>query len=100
MLVQGLNGIIRFFPAWPSDLDASFTNLRTEGGFLVSASMKQGEVSNIRIESTAGGKLTFLNIFDTKPVVTINGKPAEVYEDQKDIYSVQTKAGDKIEIRK
>jgi hypothetical protein len=100
MLVQGLNGIIRFFPAWPSDVDASFTNLRTEGGFLVSATKKYTEVSNIRIESTAGGKLTFLNLFDAKPVVTINGNPVGIYEDKKDIYSVQTKAGDKIEIRK
>lgn len=98
MLVQGLNGIIRFFPAWPSDLDASFTNLRTEGGFLVSASMKQGKPGNIRIESTAGGKLVFLNIFDTKPFVKINGTPAEVNEDRKNIYSLETKPGDQIEI--
>jgi alpha-L-fucosidase 2 len=100
MLVQGLNGIIRFFPAWPTNIDASFTNLRTEGGFLVSAAMKKKEVSNIRIESTAGGKLTFLNLFDAKPEVTINGKPVEILEDKKDIYSVQTKVGDKIQIRK
>ena len=100
MLVQGLSGIIRFFPAWPSDIDASFTKLRTEGGFLVSAAMKKKVVSNIRIESTAGGKLTFLNLFDTKPEVTINGKHIEISEDKKDIYSVQTKAGDKIQIGK
>lgn len=100
MLVQGLNGIIRFFPAWPTSKDASFANLRTEGGFLVSATMKQGEVKEIRIESTAGGKLTFLNIFNAKPVVTINGKSIEVSEIKKDIYSVETKVEDKIEIRK
>jgi hypothetical protein len=99
MLVQGLNGILRLFPAWPSDVDASFTNLRTEGGFLVSATLKQQKVDNIRIESTAGGKLTFLNIFDTKPVVTVNGTPVESYVADNDIYSIETKAGDKIEIR-
>jgi hypothetical protein len=98
MLLQGLNGIVRFFPAWPSDLDASFTNLRTEGGFLVSATMKQGKVSDIKIESTAGGRFNFLNILNTKPVVTINGKQVEVYENKKDIYSVETKSGDKIDI--
>jgi hypothetical protein len=100
MLVQGLNGIIRFFPSWPSDVDASFTNLRTEGGFLVSASMKQGEAKAIIIKSTSGGKLTFLNVFDTKPVVTINGKSIKVSEIRKDIYSAETNVNDNIEIRK
>jgi hypothetical protein len=98
MLVQGLNGIIRFFPAWPADVDASFANLRTEGGFLVTASMKKGEVGKIIIESTAGGKLTFLNAYGSPPSVIINGKPVETFEVGKDIYSVETKVNDKIEI--
>ena len=69
-------------------------------GQVVSAAMKKKVVSNIRIESTAGGKLTFLNLFDAKPKVTINGKSVEIFEDKKDIYSVQTKTGDKIQIGK
>ncbi len=100
MLVQGLNGIIRFFPAWPSGKDASFTNLRTEGGFLVSASMIKGEVKEIGIKSTAGGKLTFLNVFNTRPLVTINGKSVDISEIGKNIFSVETAVEDKIEIRK
>ena len=100
MLVQGLNGIVRFFPAWPADKDASFSNLRTEGGFLVSASMMKGEIKDIRIKSTSGGKLTFLNVFNTRPLVTINGRPVNLSENGKDIYSVDTTKEDNIEIKK
>lgn len=98
MLVQGLNGIIRLFPAWPAELDAAFTNLRTEGGFLVSSSMKQGCVHDIKIESTAGGKLSFLNIYDEKPMVKKNGSLADIFETGNGIYSVETREHDIIEI--
>ena len=54
MLVQSWNGKIRIFPAMPSSWkDASFYNLRTEGGFLVSAVKKGGVTILISIKSTA-----------------------------------------------
>jgi hypothetical protein len=98
MLLQGLNGIIRFFPAWPAEIDASFTNLRTEGGFLVTAEMKNGKVGKIIIQSTAGEKLTFLNVMDSDPIVKVNNRPVQVKNIGNGLYSLETEVNDNIEI--
>lgn len=57
-----------FFPAWPKDQDASFTNLRVQGGFLVSAEQKACEIVKVKIASTIGGKLRLLNPWTGKIV--------------------------------
>lgn len=55
MLIQSWGGIIRVFPACPSKWkEASFFNLRTQGGFLVSAVRKEGKTKFIQIKSLAG----------------------------------------------
>lgn len=54
MLLQGYEGIIRVFPVWPKKRDASFTNLRAHGAFLVSSSCKNGEVEYVTIVSEKG----------------------------------------------
>ena len=46
---------IRVFPAWPQDKPASFYNLRSQGGFLVSASQFGSGIREIKIFSTVGG---------------------------------------------
>ena len=44
------DGIIRLFDHWPLDEDASFQTLRTQGGFLVSATLRSRVVeTGIRI---------------------------------------------------
>ena len=60
-LVQSVDNIIRVFPCWPKEKDASFTNLRTQGGFLVTAEQKAGKVVKLEINSTVGGKLRLLD---------------------------------------
>jgi len=60
-LLQSVENIIRVFPAWPKEGDASFTNLRAQGGFLVSAEQKAGKVVKLEITSTVGGKLRLLD---------------------------------------
>jgi len=55
MLLQSWGKSIRVFPACPSQWrDASFHDLRAEGGFRVSAVRKQGRTQFIRIKSLAG----------------------------------------------
>jgi hypothetical protein len=55
MLLQSWGGKIRVFPAFPSAWkDASFYNLRSEGGFVVSAVKKDGITKFISIKSLAG----------------------------------------------
>ncbi|MCC6486126.1 MAG: hypothetical protein IT364_01385 [Candidatus Hydrogenedentes bacterium] len=61
LVLQSVGDVIRVFPAWPGHLTAEFRTLRTQGGFLVSASMADGTVGEVRIESTAGGTLRFMS---------------------------------------
>lgn len=61
LLLQSAGGVVRVWPAWPKDHDASFVNLRAQGGFLVSAEIRGGVTTVIRIKSTVGGKLRLLN---------------------------------------
>ena len=61
LVLQSVGDIVRVFPAWPKELDAKFTNLRAQGGFLVSAEQKAGKVVKLEIVSTVGGTLRLLN---------------------------------------
>jgi hypothetical protein len=61
LLLQSVGDIIRVFPAWPRDKDASFANLRAQGGFLVTAGQQAGKVVKLEITSTVGGKLRLLD---------------------------------------
>ena len=56
MLIQSHNGIIRIFPAVPASWKKiSFTNLRSEGAFLVSAEKKDGIINSFTIIAPQGG---------------------------------------------
>jgi len=59
-MMQSYNGTIRLFPNWPENKDAEFQDLRAAGAFLVSASLKDGKVKNIRIVSEAGNLLRII----------------------------------------
>ncbi|WP_052421731.1 glycosyl hydrolase family 95 catalytic domain-containing protein [Paenibacillus sp. FSL P4-0081] len=58
-LLQSYNGVLRFFPNWPEHDSAEFRSLRAVGGFLVSASIRAGEVQQIEVFSEAGAPLSF-----------------------------------------
>lgn len=75
MLLQGYEGIIRVFPNWLKDNDASFNSLRTHGAFLVSSQKKNGMVQYIKIVSEKGNKCVVENPWDKNMVIkTSNGK--------------------------
>ena len=61
MLLQSHEGVLRFFPCWPKDQDARFGTLRAVGAFLVSAEMKNGVVSGVKIISEKGKDCTVVN---------------------------------------
>ena len=62
MLIQCHTGIVKLFPAIPAEWkDLSFSTLRTEGGFLVSAEMKEGKIVSATITSTVDGTIKILN---------------------------------------
>jgi hypothetical protein len=55
--LQSWGGKIRVFPAVPDSWkDASFINLRAEGGFLISGIRKNGVTVSVQIETTAEAK--------------------------------------------
>jgi alpha-L-fucosidase 2 len=54
-LLQSWKNKIRIFPAMPVDWkEASFDQLRAEGGFLVSAARKEGKTQWVQVKSLAG----------------------------------------------
>ena len=71
LLLQSVGNKIRVFPCWPKDKDAKFSNLRAQGGFLVSAEQKGGKVVRLEVTSTVGGKLQLVSPWET---ITVNGK--------------------------
>lgn len=69
--------VIRVFPAWPREWDATFT-LLARGAFLVSSSMTHGRIEFVEIQSRAGGECRLRNPWPGKPVtLSRNGRNAE-----------------------
>ena len=66
MLIQSYQGYIEVFPALPAAWkNVSFSTLRTEGAFLVSAKKEQGNVKEVTLKSVAGGELRLKLPFPT-----------------------------------
>jgi len=72
MLLQSHTGIVRIFPAIPGSWkDVSFRTLRTEGAFLVSATMENGICTQVEITAEKGGTLRLADPFGKGPDVEI-----------------------------
>ena len=97
MLLQSHEGVIRFFPCWPKDQDARFGTLRATGAFLVSAELKAGVVSGLKIVSEKGRVCTVQNPWSGKSVRVIrSGKFAELLSG--DRFVLKTGVGETIEM--
>lgn len=92
MALQSYEGIVRLFPVWDNGIDAQFRDLRADGAFLVSSSVKDGKVGKTEVLSEKGGELKI-----TFPCsgwnITQNGKT--VFSDKK-IITLQTIPGEKL----
>jgi len=69
MLCMGHDGILRIFPVWPKDKDASFHDLRAYGAFLVSGELKNGDIKYVNIFSEKGKICRFKNPWPGKEVL-------------------------------
>jgi hypothetical protein len=70
----GKEPVIRVFPAWPKEWDAEFT-LLARGAFLVSSSMKDGQIGFVEIRSRAGGECRIRNPWPNTTIrLSRNGK--------------------------
>lgn len=69
MLLQSHRGVIRVFPAIPDTWrTVSFTTLRAEGAFLVSAALDAGRLSRLEITALKGGRTRVTYPGAPKPV--------------------------------
>ena len=60
MALQSHQGPVRIFPDWDDSIDCRFENLRADGAFIVSSSIKGGKVGRTTIYSEKGGKLNVI----------------------------------------
>ena len=76
-LLQSVDNTIRVFPAWPREQDARFAGLRAQGGFLVSAELRGGQIGSLSITSTVGGRLRVLSPWTDK-IIERDTRPGQV----------------------
>lgn len=97
MMMQSYEGIIRIFPNWDSSMNGSFKNLRAYGAFLISSSMKEGQIQNVTIKSEKGRPCKVENPWRGNPVKILrNGKEWKTLEG--DILRFETKKDDSFEL--
>jgi hypothetical protein len=80
MLCMGHQDVVRVFPVWPRNRDASFYRIRVEGAFLVSAGLEKGEVVGLQILSEQGRDLNLLNPWLNRQVIVKEGESEKRYE--------------------
>ncbi len=98
MLLQSYEGIIRLFPNWNRQKDASFTNLRAYGAFLITSSLRAGDVQELYIYSEKGQLCKIENPWQNKPVQLIrNGKISDILYGE--YFQIPTASGEKIEMK-
>ncbi|MCG9793175.1 glycosyl hydrolase family 95 catalytic domain-containing protein [Flavobacterium algicola] len=93
--LQSWGNKIRIFPAVP-DLwkEASFQDLRAQGGFLISASRREGKTEWVSIKSLAGNPCT-VKILDWNDALQVSaGKRITIQKIGTDEYSIDLKKGD------
>lgn len=79
MLCMSAGNNIRLFGGFPKNKNASFKNIRAWGAFLVSASLTNEIVSDVKVRSEKGRLCNIINPWSDKKVRLIrNGKMAEI----------------------
>lgn len=92
MLCMGHQDIVRVFPVWPREKDASFYQIRVEGAFLVSGELKGGVVTSLTLFSEKGRDLTLQNPWKGKKV-QVTDKVAGRKVMDGDFIKMKTEAG-------
>lgn len=95
--LQSWGDKIRVFPAVPDSWkEASFQDLRAQGGFLVSANRKDGKTEWVSIKSLSG-KPCVLKVSDwNNAVQIIKGKQIDIVKNSENEFVINLKKGDSI----
>lgn len=93
-MLCGTHGtVLKLFPVWPKQQDALFANLRVNGAFLVSSSLRDGAVVYVEISSEQGQPLILDNPWSGKQVSCHkNGKKTWLMKGNR--LQIDTKKGD------
>lgn len=95
LLLQSKQGYVELFPAIPiSWKNISFTDLRAEGGFLISASKTNGQLDKLIIKAEQTGTLRL------RYEQPLKSKTNKMISKEEDTYNISLKAGEKIELQK
>ena len=95
LLVQSVGDIIRIFPALSTGISASCNDLRTQGGFLVSAEGSVAEVEKLQIKSLYGGELRLLSPWQKiEACGTDDQNYMSLEPDKNGVVTIQTKVGE------
>ena len=87
-LLQSHGGRIRLFPGVPEDFSGSFSRFLAEGGFEVTAAMKNGETVSVKIHSLHGGTFRLANPFGNGSALIIKTLDAgETFEMTKNLFN-------------
>ena len=92
----GGDPVIRVFPAWPRDWDATYV-LRARGAFVVSASMREGQIGFVELRSLAGAQARLRNPWGEAAVrVSRDGTPAEELDGG--LLALETRIGETVRV--
>jgi hypothetical protein len=95
LLLQSVGDVIRVFPAWPQERSARFTNLRTQGGFLVTAKQTDGHVAPVTVTSTVGGTLRLVSPWDAVEVER-DGELTALTPNEQGVVELVTRPGERL----
>ena len=101
LLLQSVSDIIRIFPAISPGSNIEFSNLRTQGGFLVTAKGSLDNVESLKIESPYGGELKLLSPWQQIEGSSDRDDHYSVLDlDDKGVISIKTRVGETWHFRK
>ncbi|MBQ6052688.1 MAG: hypothetical protein IJL30_05295 [Clostridia bacterium] len=95
MLLQSWEDVIRLFPCWKKDEDASFKSLRAYGAFLVSAKIEKGEIYAEIISEK--GRILRIEKPEDGYFAEINGKKIPL---SGSVTEIETAPGDVVTVKK
>ncbi|MGS2643898.1 glycoside hydrolase family 95-like protein [Streptosporangium sp. LJ11] len=68
-MLQSDGGVMRVFPVWPSNRNASFVKLREKGALVVSSAFSGGRVTYVDITSEAGRQVRLQHPWPGRTIV-------------------------------
>lgn len=100
LLLQSRNGVIHIFPAVPKHCrNLSFEHLRAQGGFLVSAEMVHGKITQVTIKSLAGEPLDFCLWPESPHLATSGEREFSLIQKGENTFSVDLDKGETVTLK-